>query len=616
MPAPNNVHLARSEGSRALVASGQQVSNKTAGPKKLPRSGRTRILSSEKDVRWQEEAWYFYDTIGEFEFACNWVGNLTSKAKLYVTKNGKRLDDKNHPAVLALDELYGSEDGKREALRIHGIHYMVAGDAATICWEDQETGELVWETVSPLYLRFEQGYFWVGERKIPDPKPLVFKTWRQHPADPNRVHAPSKAVSSVLAKLDSLAKREAAQIDSRLTSNGMLLVPNEIAISSAADGDDSDRKNLTSAENFVQELIDVASQSMSDRDSAAARIPIVLTADADHLKDIKWIELWSSLDKNSSAMESAAIRRLALGLDMPPEALLGVGDANRWSAWSVDEASIKSHVEPNLMSLCEHLTQAFLRPALVGYLRDGESLSDFSIMPDTSEMRLRPNRAKEALQLYDRGELTAETLRRETGFDEESKPTRDELAQWLRKKLATGSSTPEMMIEALRAFGVDIPRIEIEGPGREDRPAPSLKDGSRPELTDPEILEADAKRKANPDSAQRAALVAASEQMVFRALERAGNRIKNLHKEMAQGVYANYGASELYLFRDNTEDEVRDYLVGSFSQVSRFAGRLGVNELALEDALGRYTANLLMTKQVHRLEALEQALAGLEIKHG
>jgi hypothetical protein len=41
------------------------------------------------DNGWQRTAWMRFDTIGEYRYACSWVGNLLSRAMLVVTEDGK-----------------------------------------------------------------------------------------------------------------------------------------------------------------------------------------------------------------------------------------------------------------------------------------------------------------------------------------------------------------------------------------------------------------------------------------------------------------------------------------------------------------------------------------------
>lgn len=620
MPAPNDIY-GKTQGQRprtGLTASGQMVNSRTGRKAKNSKSIGHRGYGSAADREWQEDLWHFFDVVGEFEFVANWSGNIMSRARLSATYKGQPIADPNHPANVAMAELFGSDSGRSEGLKMLGIHYTVAGDAMIVSWVDEDKVER-WEVVSPFSLTRDGSVYKIGDRRLPDENPLVVRTWRRHPRDPNLVHSPAKASLPILSEIDGLTKHIAAQTDSRLTSNGLLVIPNEVAFSSGAQDDPEaeESTNDSDADKFVAELIDVASQAISDRSSAAAKVPIVMTTEGEHVDKIKWIKFWSDLDKAAISLRAEAIRRLALSLDIPPEALLGSGDANHWSMWSVDESSIKSHIEPNLMTIASDLIEGYLRPAIKEDVESqGESIADYEIAVDTSDMRLRPNRSKEALELYDRGEVNAATLRRETGFDPLDVMDDKEFRRWLLKNVARGSSTPEMMMAALRTFGlslkVETPTPETPEPeGREERPAPSTKDHPRPELTDPEDLERDARRKADK-KAQAAALYAMSEQVVFRAMERAGNRLKNRAKFAApDGVES----SELYLFRACTDEEVSDMLQGGFSQLQRFAGSYGVDADALEVVLADYCRSLMSSQRPHTRDALETALESLEATH-
>ena len=101
--------------------------------------------------RWQETAWGYYDTVGEFRAAVNWVGNVLSRAKLYVGRyeNGSitKAPD-NHPATIALAAFGGGTRGQRNMLHDYGVLYSVCGAAWTVGYEDAK-GRPKWVAVAP-----------------------------------------------------------------------------------------------------------------------------------------------------------------------------------------------------------------------------------------------------------------------------------------------------------------------------------------------------------------------------------------------------------------------------------------------------------------------------------
>lgn len=567
---------------RGMVASASNVTG-----------SRGKTTKDSRGSGWQSASWHFYDTIGEFEFVANWTGNLLSRATLYVTKNGERVPD-NDPGALALSALYNSESGRSGMLRALGVHFTVAGEAWLVSWTEGTKRE--WRIVAPQNLTEMGGNYAINSVPIPDENPLVIRLWERHPFLTKEATSPARAALPILAEIEKLTMHVSAQTDSRLANAGVLLLPNEITVASSADGTASIQDNATSAQKFVSEFYHAASAALSDPEGPGSLVPIVISAEAEHLEKVRVVQFWSALDENSKDLRAEAIRRLALSMDIPPEVLTGTGDANHWSAWSVDESSIKSHSEPLLRRLCADLTEGYLRFAIQDEVSD---VYAYEIEADTSEMRLRPNRSKEAIEMYDRGELSETALRRENGFDEDDKPDDAAMRTWLLKQLATGSSTPDMMVEALKMLGVQLPMMpRADEEGREDRPSPSLE--GHPTLDPPD-----------PDTAalRNVALTAAAEQMVFRALERAGNKMANQLKFSPEGV----DPSERYLFKKVNSEQATFLLDGSFTTCERFAAQYDADPAKMAYALEGYCHSLIRQQRPHTTSGLAAYLTSMEV---
>jgi len=252
----------------------------------------------------------------------------------------------------------------------------------------------------------------------------------------------------------------------------------------------------------------------------------------DHLK------FWSDLDDKVVEMRDAAIKRLALGLDVPPEVLLGVADANHWNAWLSEESAVKAHLEPRLAIIAYALTTHYLQAAIADQVPDPEN---YFVMADTSSIRLRPNRSQEAIELYNLGELSGPALRRETGFQPEDAPADEQVKMWILRKIATGSTSPEQTQAALKMIGIDLPVVQVTDPGENKQPPDDLRIDTKPEPTRAEIP---TQKTAEYNATRRPeGLAAACDALVYRALERAGNRLKNAHPRtdcsamMATDVY-------------------------------------------------------------------------------
>lgn len=607
-----------------------------------------RNLSRSTNQPWYKLAWEYYHSIGEYRYVCDWIGNGLSKAVLHATKlaaDGSLNIETTGPAKAFVERLMGDPDGQAEMQRLLGIHWTVTGDAYLVAHEDVDPfgdGGDVWHVVAPDKLKkptSESDRYAINGKEIPldQREVMCLRLWRPDPEDGQKAISPTQAVLSTLGEIARLTDHMAAQIDSRLAGAGILLVPSEITFPAPPTADGAQTRQANTAVDLMRLINQAMAQSIRDRADASAMVPIVITAPGEAIQHVQHLTFWSELDEKVLDMRNQAIKRLALGMDVPPEVLQGMSDSNHWSAWQADESAIKAHIEPLLKILTSSLAKGYLRPLLKSGMRGiadpvpQEELRLYSIGADTSELRLRPNRSKEAFELYDRGELNGAALRRETGFD----PTVDGMDEearklWLLMKIAQGSPTPEFVEAALKELGIDlqVQRPESAEPANEPRPTPSLEDHPNIDIPDPErsarrkqarergdVPSSDVERASFDDERSRlaAAVAVGSEQAVFRALERAGNRMRN----KMGGKLAGITAGDTYLTFGVQPGDLDFYLEDAWGDnISALAEHAGISKSALKDALDGYCRILLTTQKPHTFKSLEghlkMALRGIE----
>lgn len=580
---------------KSMVASAKRIA-KGSDPTRIARTG----------SGWQDAAWHFYDTVGEYAYAVNWVGNLLSRAKLFATQDtgeGPVRLPPEHLASRLVDSLFYDEQGRSTALQQIGVHYTVAGEAYIVGYEDEE-GIEQWEVLAPSRFSDENDVRKI-DGKVISGESLAMRIWRPHPVSGKMATSPSRAALPILSEIERLTMHVAAQVDSRLASAGILFLPNQMTFAVRQE----DGTMLTgSADAFVEVLQDVMGRAISNREDASSLVPIVVTADGEVIANVHHLQFWSELDNHAIELRTEAIRRLALSMDMPPEILTGQGDSNHWSSWSIDESSIKSHTEPLLNRVADDLATGYLRPALIagGETEDGvdlplspEDARSYGIGVDTAEMRLRPNRSAEAMELWDRGVLNAMALLEETGFRKDQMQDDKEHQRWFLDKVAAGQTTPEIVEAALREVGVDLDVQEDPSPPddrpaiHEQRPVPSLEDHPTRDI---------------PDT-NEAAMLAACEVLVFRALERAGNRLKNKIQRKIPGV----GAAETYMFHKVDTGTLDFVLEDAWTAVDRFATKYGVNGQRLTDCLDAYTRVILAEQKAHDPEMMRTFINLLKV---
>jgi hypothetical protein len=544
---------------------------------------------------WQTDAWSYWEQVGELRYVATWIGNVMSRATLVAAKRVGRmlLPETEGPAYDALAALYGGPQGQTEMLQQIGIHLTVAGEcyvvnrAADDAWNVLASGK-----VSQLPGRKLQADFGLeGGSQALSPNDLVIRIWTPHPRDPVRPDSPVRANLATLGQITSYDAHIAAQVRSRLAGAGVLFLSNEVQFP-VPEGMDP---TASQAQIFMSLLGEAMMTPIANPADPSALVPIVAMVPTESLGKNEHIKFWSDLDANVVQMRDAAIKRLALGLDVPPEVLLGVADANHWNAWLSEESAVKAHLEPRLAVVAYAITSAYLRPAIKDQVDDPDN---YFVIADTASIRLRPNRSAEAIELYNLGELSGPALRRETGFQPEDAPADEQFKTWLLKKVATGSSTPEQSAAALALLGIDVP----SGLGPQGAPD-HIRIGTKPDLVERDMPDVETSRRRGEREQSGEGLAAACDVLVYRALERAGNRLKNTHPRTDTSLLA---STDVYRTLAGDPEKL---LEGAWDYAPSVLAPYVEDPSGVIDTLDFYVRGLLASHRPHSSVVLEALLA-------
>ncbi len=475
-----------------------------------------------KPQAWQKQAWEFYNAIPELRYVSNWIGNVMARAEWHVAKRrGTQLDIlTSGPAHESLLALYGGRQGQQQMTQLLGTDLTVGGEGFIVAhdddWDVLTTGKVTRKSKTDKTMMID-----FGEGAVPAKRnDLIIRVWTPHPTDAKTSDAPTRSNLRTMSQIAAYDDHIGAQLTSRLAGAGILLMPSEIEF--AAD-DDADPE-ATQADALMSKLHEAMMAAKEDRNSPAAFVPIVVTVPGELIQYAKHMTFWSDLDKAVIDMRDAAIRRFGIGMDVPPEVLLGNAESNHWNAWLSEESAIKAHLEPRLSVIAHALTTQYLRPSLVGTDLESQA-DDYFVVADTAPIRTRPNRAQEALELRDKGLLAGNVVLTETGFHPNDAMGEEERVRWLMERVALGAVPPEITAEALRFLGAPIVAT-----GNEPQDQPTTQKVDTVVEEDERVPPDQAEREAVARQEQERALAAASEVLVFRALERAGNKLKNAHK--------------------------------------------------------------------------------------
>jgi hypothetical protein len=392
---------------------------------------------------WQAEAWGFYNDCGELRYAANWFGNSLSRATLYpadVAEDGKPSGKptENAAALAAAYDLLGGPTTQAQILAQVGVHLYVVGDCYVIGEtpvddDGQPVGEDEWFVASTDELSYKAGAWLLdrgnGRRELDISRTVIIRIWTSHPRKKWEADSPTRAVLPILRELRALVRVAGQQMDSRLAGAGVLLLPNNVTFpapsaEAMAQNPGADPLMLALAESVLVPL--------DDPTDSARLVPLVLRVPPDAVDKIKHLSFASALQAENAAAREACIRRLALGLDMPAEVLLGMATANHWSAWAIEEQAIKLHIAPKLVVIVDAINEGYYVPALE---RAGLDPWKFTLWFDVTELTNRPNRGDDAKAAYNAGELSGAALRREGGFDEGDEPSPEERLERLLQQV-------------------------------------------------------------------------------------------------------------------------------------------------------------------------------------
>jgi hypothetical protein len=393
----------------------------------------TTKMTRSKTTSAAAEAWDLRDLVGEVRFITNTVASKGSRAKLFVAKVPANQEDdpvplKSGPAYEAWRQFTTNSD-MRELIKRALNNYQVTGEGYLAGIPGgllgADTDETQWHFLSKSEVKKDYPANGEVELKVLGAKVETYlssitliETWNPHPADSARPDSPVLSAMPILREIVGLTMHVSAQVDSRLAGAGVFVVPQSalMAITSEDEGDEGD-------DPFTAALLTAMDTAISDRSSAAALTPIVITVPDEATGKFEHLKFWSELDAEARPLREEGLRRLALAMDCPPDLLLGQQDMNHWGAWVSREETVQSHIEPLLDLLVRAISQEYLWSALIDfYDMSPEEAHKYVVYYSTKHLISRSNRTQDALNLHQRGVISDESLRNTADFDEKDAP--------------------------------------------------------------------------------------------------------------------------------------------------------------------------------------------------
>ena len=452
------------------------------------RPGRTLVASAykvgdresdyqrRKSLPWQKRALEVTTLVPEINFASRFYSRMTKQLRIFpatIDAQDQKTEITNGLPVEVLNRIRDPGGGRSAILSSYGRLMFITGEGL-LFGRDLETDRERWSFVWNDEIKVEENsdgsvkkiiHKLSGStiREYGPEQAVVYRMWTPSPERSYEAESPLRAGLEIAEELILLTMGVNATTLSRMT-NGLLFLPTEIAPPPAESGSDEDPYMDPWSEDFLNNI----ERSIQDPASAAGRAPLISWVMGEHIDKIKFIPIHDpATDYMERDLRSEAITRLAYGMDMPPEALKGLGNTNHWAAMQILGDMWKSHGAPIAEQFCDELASAYLQPALrdLDYPDWAHVVVDF----DASQVTVKPDRSDDADQAAKLAAISQRGYRIMKNIPEEWAPSEEDRKQWLEAlgKLPRQQPQQQQPVDRERINGSDPAADGPEPPGPE-----------------------------------------------------------------------------------------------------------------------------------------------------
>lgn len=556
--APSSLRVVRrpkgSQPRRALTAASQPVDlGKTA-------SARTPFGQVGR-ADWQNEAWDFIDAVGELAFVVGWIAASVSRVRLIASEVDPHTG-------LPTGELAEDADGNltAEQQRVAEIVKAIAGGPLGQSQFQKRVAECLyvpgehWVAILDRGEKFPDGtpmQSWFAitrdewkkragdeiEIELPDGEKHIyvkgrdrfFRVWNPRPRRAKEPDSSVRAVLDPLREIVRTTKKIKVADKSRLIGNGVVFLPAEMSLPAAQSPVAENQpgapmpvvQGVPAADQLANLIYQQAVAAVEDEDSQAAVVPLLATVPGEHLGKIFHLKIGDEVTEIELKKRNDAIARLAMGLKISPERLLGLSQGNHWSAWYIGDEDVQTHIKPIIETLVAAITREVITVVLT---REGIDASKYCLWYDASGLTADPDLSDEATQARDRGAITNEAYRKMLGMPDDAGydlTTLEGAQMWAREAI---TQDPALITTLAPLLSGELAAIEWPTPppaigdGNAQPGEDDEEDGDGEPGTEDTADDEDDTAGASLSAATRAEMILAERLLVSRALELAGKR--------------------------------------------------------------------------------------------
>lgn len=394
----------------------------TASATKMePRDTQSSRLAGSDD---QKKSFMYTKLIPELNYASRFYSKMLKRVRIYPALRDEQDQTKpitSGPPVEMLDRIQDPGGGRSQILGSYGRLMFIAGEGV-LFGRELKTDDERWAFVSSSEVQTSEDKILWTPRQGTTPKEytssqaVAYRMWFPDPEHSGEAESPMQSVLEIAEELRILTKAVRATAVSRML-NGILKVPSEISFGADEAGVDDDPEE----NKFLADLIDHITGAIENAGTAEAASPFLAEGAAEFLNVLEWMATHDpSSDYLEKDLRTEAVNRLAVGLDMPPEILKGLSDANHWAARQIMHDAWRSHGASIAEQFCDDLAEAYLRPALRE--EKFENWKKVVVAFDEADVVVSPDRSEDADRAFDRLSVGWEGHRKLKGIPESMAP--------------------------------------------------------------------------------------------------------------------------------------------------------------------------------------------------
>jgi hypothetical protein len=562
------------------------------GARELTASGMVVDLGNQDVVQtlamtraaWQPIVWNYRRSIGELGQALRMKANLISKVGFAAAYQPPGEDE---PVILTGDPAKDKDDDGKALVAPH-VAQAAIECLAQLPWEEGYgfVGRMVtgFDVPGEVWLHGFPGEDGIEEWKVrsssevvpsgtgglavittpgtaarpldPENETLI-RLWVPDPEFGDYPDSPLRTLQDVCEDVILAGREIRAAAMSRIAANGILKVPNGVAM--VRDGEPVATPENS---NFVAGFTVAMTAPINNEGHVSAVVPIMVTGDPEELQAFDHLEITRRTDESVLARQEAGLGRIADSIDLPREAMKGtIGEANHWSAWLIDAQTFDNHLAPGCRLIADSLTPSYFRrrlmaPAPLGWGLTRDEAYSVRVWYDASTLTRNTNRSADADAAMEYGAISYDAYLKAKGFDPESDAaTEEDIQRLLAVKSAAPQDAMGKLLEMIAGVKEDPkpPPTVVQGevirpglppgqPGNGQPPPPARGQGpARPVPQAPAGVAASAVRTedvldsvrvidstilADIDNALIEKIRAAAEAELAAALRKAGSKIK------------------------------------------------------------------------------------------